>query len=577
MDKKTVLTCGTFDLFHIGHLNLLTRAKALGDKLVVGVSSDFLNLSKKNRTPVIPLYERIQIIKSLKCVDEVFIEDDISLEAKSRYMHYYNANIFLMGDDWKDKFDELPIIYKSLYPKNIKNIQVLYLTRTTNMSTTDILYNKLHCQLDQVASLSSLLPIPNDKLLNVKKTKLKAIFHCRNQPHQAVHVLPYYYFFEPENVYWYYDIKKVIINIIKDDKKETEEIIEITRSEEDIENDIRLITKKLEAYTNIKIDRKQIIINIEETLKYDLKVAFITEPWKPHMDFYRENNIKVLFLDHGICVGTRPKEWFAHYWHNCANYDIVAGNLQYDYHLKCSGLPQCHNLKKENIFRLFGWPRFNFYSPCEWIWEMNKINKTNNKRILICPTSYYDNYNTIINIIVKLCQNYDVVIRPHPITEEMAKPNSVLLKIFNLCIEQKCAQNLIIIPPQNIAFTMNLFNCDLAIFDQSSVAYEYLLVDKPGIIIADKLDMETISIKDGLYYCNNIEELNQELIEKVIQDPLEFKQKRNNLKNLVFAKCDNINDNINDNSNDNINVVNDEFNNDDWINNFSEFIEKNII
>ena len=79
---KIILTCGTFDLFHIGHLKMLERCKKLGDYLVVGISSDELNYSKKNRYPVYSFEERKCIIKSLQFVDAVFKEE--SLEKKNR-------------------------------------------------------------------------------------------------------------------------------------------------------------------------------------------------------------------------------------------------------------------------------------------------------------------------------------------------------------------------------------------------------------------------------------------------------------------------------------------------------------
>jgi len=117
---KKIITFGTFDLFHIGHLNILERAKNEGDYLIVGVSSDELN-EKKNKKSIIPLKDRIRIISALKCVDEVFIEE--SLEDKDKYINLYNADLLIMGDDWKDKF-------------NWVSCPVKYLERTPNISTT---------------------------------------------------------------------------------------------------------------------------------------------------------------------------------------------------------------------------------------------------------------------------------------------------------------------------------------------------------------------------------------------------------------------------------------------------------
>ncbi|EGD0208585.1 adenylyltransferase/cytidyltransferase family protein [Campylobacter jejuni] len=118
-----VITFGTFDLFHYGHLRILERTKSYGDRLIVGVSSDKLNFYKKNRYPLIHETQRMHIINSLKCVDKVFLEE--SLELKEKYILDYNANILIMGDDWKGKFDHLETILK-----------IIYLPRTINISTS---------------------------------------------------------------------------------------------------------------------------------------------------------------------------------------------------------------------------------------------------------------------------------------------------------------------------------------------------------------------------------------------------------------------------------------------------------
>ncbi|SNY68067.1 adenylyltransferase/cytidyltransferase family protein [Enterobacter sp. CC120223-11] len=122
----TVITFGTFDVFHIGHLNVLERARKLGNRLIVGVSSDELNQRKKARLPVYRESERLKIIDSLKCVDAVFLEE--SLERKAEYIRHFQADILVMGDDWKGKFDE----FSSL-------CEVIYLPRTPSVSTTTII------------------------------------------------------------------------------------------------------------------------------------------------------------------------------------------------------------------------------------------------------------------------------------------------------------------------------------------------------------------------------------------------------------------------------------------------------
>ncbi|WP_300173027.1 adenylyltransferase/cytidyltransferase family protein [uncultured Aliivibrio sp.] len=123
---KRVITFGTFDIFHIGHLNILERSASLGNTLIVGISSDDLNFSKKNRLPVYDQQSRLKIIQSLSFVDEVFIEN--SLEKKREYIEYYKADILAMGDDWKGKFDEFNDI-----------CDVIYFPRTPSISTTEII------------------------------------------------------------------------------------------------------------------------------------------------------------------------------------------------------------------------------------------------------------------------------------------------------------------------------------------------------------------------------------------------------------------------------------------------------
>ena len=124
--QRRVITFGTFDVFHVGHLRILERAKALGDYLVVGVSTDELNISKKSRAPVFDQEQRIEIIKALKCVDEVFFEESLSL--KGSYIEEKHADILVMGDDWKGKFDE----FKEL-------CEVVYLSRTPAISSTEVI------------------------------------------------------------------------------------------------------------------------------------------------------------------------------------------------------------------------------------------------------------------------------------------------------------------------------------------------------------------------------------------------------------------------------------------------------
>jgi glycerol-3-phosphate cytidylyltransferase len=121
-----VITFGTFDLFHIGHVNILERAKSLGDILVVGVSSDILNYNKKQRNPIYSFNERRRILETNIYVDQVFMEE--SLEQKRDYILHHGADILVMGDDWAGKFDEFSDI-----------CQVVYLSRTDGISSTGVI------------------------------------------------------------------------------------------------------------------------------------------------------------------------------------------------------------------------------------------------------------------------------------------------------------------------------------------------------------------------------------------------------------------------------------------------------
>ena len=127
-DKQTtIITFGTFGVLHYGHIRILKRARQMGDRMVVGLSTDELNMQKKNRVPVYPFAQRKAILDALECVDEVFAE--ASLEEKADYIHQYGATVLVMGDDWKGKFDGLASA----------GVEVRYLERTPAISTTHII------------------------------------------------------------------------------------------------------------------------------------------------------------------------------------------------------------------------------------------------------------------------------------------------------------------------------------------------------------------------------------------------------------------------------------------------------
>ncbi|AZG35695.1 MULTISPECIES: adenylyltransferase/cytidyltransferase family protein [Shewanella] len=124
---KTIITYGTFDLFHFGHVRLFKRLKKLGDKLIVGVSTDEFN-ALKGKAAFFNFQQRQEIVAACKYVDEVIAEND--WRQKRNDIIRLNADIFAIGDDWKGKFDDLSDI-----------CNVFYLERTQQISTTEIKNN----------------------------------------------------------------------------------------------------------------------------------------------------------------------------------------------------------------------------------------------------------------------------------------------------------------------------------------------------------------------------------------------------------------------------------------------------
>ena len=119
---RTVITYGTYDLLHVGHINLLKRARELGDRLVVGISSDEFN-KIKGKESIFSFNERKKILEAIRYVDEVFAENN--WEQKRDDIQKYGADIFVMGDDWTGKFDNLNDL-----------CEVTYLARTADIPTT---------------------------------------------------------------------------------------------------------------------------------------------------------------------------------------------------------------------------------------------------------------------------------------------------------------------------------------------------------------------------------------------------------------------------------------------------------
>ena len=123
---KRVITYGTFDLLHYGHINLLKRAKSLGDYLIVVLSTDEFNWNEKRKRCFFPYEVRKLMLEAIRYVDLVIPET--CWEQKRTDIHTYDVDVFVMGDDWKGKFDFL----------KEEGAEVVYLPRTPDISTTQI-------------------------------------------------------------------------------------------------------------------------------------------------------------------------------------------------------------------------------------------------------------------------------------------------------------------------------------------------------------------------------------------------------------------------------------------------------
>jgi len=139
--KKRVITYGTFDMFHIGHLKLLERLSKLGTELIVAVSTDEFN-AEKGKKVLIPYSQRAEIVKNIKFVDRVIPENN--WEQKVQDIKNYDVDIFSIGNDWQGKFDYLS-----------EHCEVVYLERTDNISTTQL-----------KKSLTKFLSIPKEDIIN---------------------------------------------------------------------------------------------------------------------------------------------------------------------------------------------------------------------------------------------------------------------------------------------------------------------------------------------------------------------------------------------------------------------------
>jgi glycerol-3-phosphate cytidylyltransferase len=144
---RVVLTYGTFDLFHVGHLNLLRRLKALGDYLIVAVSTDEFNRGKGKET-IIKFEDRLEIVQNVKAVDLAIPET--CWEQKLDDVKKYGVSVFAMGDDWAGKFDFLK-----------PHCEVVYLPRTADISSTSIKSSLRIYSPEQLARMRSALAAAN--------------------------------------------------------------------------------------------------------------------------------------------------------------------------------------------------------------------------------------------------------------------------------------------------------------------------------------------------------------------------------------------------------------------------------
>lgn len=122
---KKVITYGTYDLLHYGHINLLKRAKELGDYLIVAISTDEFNWNEKNKKCYFSYEERKKLVEAVRYVDLVIPEE--RWDQKTDDVQEFKVDTFVMGDDWEGKFDFLK-----------DYCEVVYLPRTPEISTTQI-------------------------------------------------------------------------------------------------------------------------------------------------------------------------------------------------------------------------------------------------------------------------------------------------------------------------------------------------------------------------------------------------------------------------------------------------------
>ena len=143
MEKKfkRIITYGTFDLLHYGHINLLKRAKALGDYLIVALSTDEFNSKMKNKFCYFSYEQRKNLLQAIRYVDLVIPEE--TWEQKKTDVKEFKVDVFVIGDDWSGKFDFL----------KEQGVEVVYLPRTPEISTSQIKLDIKHDNINGNAEL----------------------------------------------------------------------------------------------------------------------------------------------------------------------------------------------------------------------------------------------------------------------------------------------------------------------------------------------------------------------------------------------------------------------------------------
>lgn len=127
-------TCGVYDLFHVGHLNLFERCKQMCDILIVGVCNDDYVRKIKNKEPVINENDRLRIVKAIKSVDEAYLIDIDTTNDKNLALEKFKFDVLFSGDDWKgtERYKKTEVDFKK------RNVSIEYLPYTKNISTTMI-------------------------------------------------------------------------------------------------------------------------------------------------------------------------------------------------------------------------------------------------------------------------------------------------------------------------------------------------------------------------------------------------------------------------------------------------------